>query len=125
MAAITMDEVAEQYRMALRGEIQVRCADPEWTWGRCYCGNVGFWFGDWKIYFFDDCDELDYTDSVTTSDGRTAEFDDWCEGDFIGCPLSLLTEEEYAALKHLVEEATYRRGNLHADPSDISRREER
>jgi hypothetical protein len=99
MAAIMMEEVAEQYRKALRGEVAIRLADPEWG---SFCGNVDFWFGDWRVTFFNDCDELDYTDSVTTLDGRRAEFDDWCDGYFIGCPLDLLNEDEYAALEQMV-----------------------
>lgn len=106
MAAVAMEEVAEQYRKALRGEVPVKLADPEWSWERSYCGNVDFWFGDWKVTLFNDCAELDYTDSVTTPDGRQSEFDDWCKGEFIGCPLNLLDEDEYAALEQLVEQAT-------------------
>lgn len=45
------------------------------SWDEAYCGNVEFECDGWKIVVFNDCDSLDYTDCVTTPDGKTADFD--------------------------------------------------
>ena len=74
---LTGQEVAEQIRRAIRGEVDVRLQHPKDVWGDGV-GNVAFWFGDWSITFFDDAGELDYCDSATAPDGRSGDFDDWC-----------------------------------------------
>lgn len=101
MTDVTIEEVAEQFRKAIRGDVSVRLVDPENSFDKCYCGDVEFWFGNWKITFFNDCDELDYTDSVVTDDGRKADFlHDWGK-----CPMNSLGREEALALEILITEA--------------------
>lgn len=105
MNKLTMEEVVEQFRKALHGEIKISLYDPNWNWDKMYAGNVGFWFGDYKIILFNDCDELDYTDSVVSPDGRYADYGDWNKEDFIGCPLNLLSEKELSSLEKILKEA--------------------
>lgn len=104
-AVVSIEEVAEHFRMALRGEVPVRLEDPECTWDEVYCGVVRFWFGDWNVVLYNDCGELDYTAGVTTPDGRTAEFDDWCGIEDTGCPINMLEDDEFASLEQIVSEA--------------------
>lgn len=81
-------------------------------WSQIYCGNVEFRFGDWRVIFFNDCDELDYTDSVIAPDGRECDPDAWsaaakaADGSWWQCPLDLLSEEEHRALEILIEGAS-------------------
>ncbi len=105
MPAITKNEVVELFRKALRGEVAAKCADPERKWGEIFAGNAEFWFGDWKIVFFNDCNSLDYTDHVIAPDGREADFDDWNDGEFCNCPLSLLSGDELGRFERLLEKA--------------------
>jgi hypothetical protein len=99
---ITVDEVIAQYRKAISKEIPVTLADPQRTWEGTYAGDVQFMIGDWKVTFFNDCDELDYTDSVETPDGRKVTFEEFCYEDFIGCPLDWMDYNEQAELEQLL-----------------------
>lgn len=103
MQALTATEVAEQLRHAIRGEAPVTL-QPHWpTWDDVYAGNVEFVIGDWSITIFNDCDELDYVDSATAPDGRTAECNEWwaAEQD----PLRGFTKEEREELTKLLKAA--------------------
>lgn len=103
MSQITSQEVAEQLRRAVNGEVTVTLAMWESsTWDEIYCGNVSFMVGDWTIVFFNDCDEMDYVDHATAPDGRTADYGDLAGSD----PLDdILTAEEFMALERLLGEA--------------------
>lgn len=105
--AVSLQEAADLFRRALRGEVAVTLDEPEWTWAKTYCGVVGFRFGGWLVEFFNDCDELDYTDSIVAQDGRRTDFEDWAKpGDGAPwCPLDLLTKQESDALELLLEAA--------------------
>lgn len=96
-------EVAEQFRRAIRGEVEVELADPEYSWDDAYAGNVEFLIGDWRVWFFNDCDELDYCDNATAPDGRAGEFDEWYDAKEE--PTDLLESSEHAALERLLEQA--------------------
>lgn len=50
-------------------------------------GNIEFVFRGWRATFFNDCGDLDYLDSVTAPDGRTANFEDWVSGENINNPV--------------------------------------
>jgi hypothetical protein len=69
--------LAEEYARLLQrivtGEVVVYHTGI--TWDAAYCGNVEFEAEGWRFTIFNDCDELDYTDSVTAPDGRTVDFD--------------------------------------------------
>ena len=43
---------------------EVRLAPGEIPWTEAYAGDVSFLCGDYKVTFFNDCDSLDYTDSI-------------------------------------------------------------
>ena len=105
---IHSSEVAEQLKRALAGEVTITLADPEWSWARAFAGDVSFMVGDWRVTFFNDCDELDYTDRAEAPDGRKADRDDWCREAGEGrwqCPLSHLSLEEQARLESMLEQA--------------------
>lgn len=110
MATIPAEELADVFRKALAGEIPVRLTNPEFTWDGAYAGNAEFWFGDWRIEFFNDCDSLDYTEQAVAPDGR--QCDDWCtwqenpDGGGIFCPLDLLSADECAAVEAVLKRAT-------------------
>lgn len=102
-------EVAKQIRKGLCGEIPIKLAVSDRDWLGTYAGDVSFKFGDWEITFFNDCDELDYTDNAKASDGRTANYEEWCTESTNGswcCPLSHLSVEEQNKLQSILEEAT-------------------
>ena len=73
---MTIQELVVQYRQVLEdiasGGIPACTGE---TWDECYAGNVEFAFAGWRFTIFNDCDSLDYTDSVTAPDGTTADFD--------------------------------------------------
>ena len=89
-------EVADLLRQVGRGEVAVKLVDSCWTWKQVYAGNVEFAIAGYRIVIFNDCDELDYVDSVITPDDRTGDFEDWyLNGEE---PVSLLTETEKQAV---------------------------
>ena len=45
------------------------------SWDEVHAGDVTFWCDQWKITIFNDCDDIDYTDSFTTPEGRTYSYD--------------------------------------------------
>ena len=102
---IPATEVAAQLRKAVSGEVAVKLFDATRNWNEAFAGDVAFLIGEWKVTFFNDCDELDYTDSAEAPDGRTAEFDDWHTEESITCPLNLLSTEEYNELERLLAAA--------------------
>jgi hypothetical protein len=97
-------DVVAQIRRALASEIQVLLDRADWSWEIAYAGDVGFWFGDWKIVFFNDCDDLDYCDSAEAPDGRRAEFIDWRDANEE--PTALLSLGELGALETLLAGVT-------------------
>lgn len=104
---IPVEEVIDVFRQALDGKITVEPVTVEW-W-EAYCGDVGFYFGDWLIVFFNDCMELDYVDNVTAPDGRTAQYSDWLRD-----PIEVFEQqsvESFWKLENLIADAT--RGKNH------------
>lgn len=89
-------EVADLLRRVGRGEVAVKLADFGWPWNRVYAGNVEFAIAGYRVVIFNDCDELDYVDSVITPDDRTGDFEDWYRNGEE--PVSLLTEAEKQAV---------------------------
>lgn len=102
MSTIQASEIAEVFRQALRGEIEVKVEGDE-AWDEVYCGDVEFLFGNWRVAVFNDCSEFDYVSHATAPDGRTVDFDDWGLDED---PVAMLTMEELAAMEFLVEGLT-------------------
>lgn len=90
------EEIAELLRRLGRGEEIVRLVEPDFSWQRVYAGNVEFEIGGYRVVIFNDCDELDYVDSVVTPDRRIGDFEDWYRNGEE--PIGLLTEAEQAAI---------------------------
>jgi hypothetical protein len=102
---IPVDHIVNKLRGAVDGSVSVKCVGP--TWNEVYAGNVAFWFDDWKIEIFNDCDSFDYIDLVEAPDGRQARFEDWWEGKEIpDCPESRLSQPEVSRLTEILEGAT-------------------
>ena len=72
---IPVEEVIAVIKAGIAGEVPIAPVHSEWC--AVYCGDVPFMFGDWMIEFFNDCNELDYVETVTAPDGRTAKYNDW------------------------------------------------
>lgn len=104
-AKISIQEAVEIIRRGIRGELEIKPEIPGVTWDGVYAGDVGFWFGDWMFVFFNDCDELDYTDSVRAPDGRVSDCDEWSERGLFACPLNELSEEEIRELESRLKAA--------------------
>lgn len=101
---IPANELADLFRAASRGEVPVVLMPGQRPWKEKFSGNVTFRIGEYRVTFFNDCGELDYTDSATAPDGR--ECSDWDEGSQgIYCPLDMLTAQEQDALEKIVENA--------------------
>jgi hypothetical protein len=115
---VKAEEVAALLRRAAADEIPVHLAEGQQSWDEVYAGNVTFAIDGWRVTFFNDCGELDYTDEVIAPDGRTADFDEFCNelGD-IACPLNLLSGEEFLALETIVEAAAGVAPSAPAQPS--------
>lgn len=101
---IPVGEIVAVLRGAIAGSVPIRCVGPRWN--EMYAGDVGFWFGDWKIEIFNDCDSFDYINRVDAPDGRSAVFEDWWENKEVPeCPEGQLSESEISKLTELLEEA--------------------
>lgn len=95
------EEIADLFRQALRREVGIVAVGQ--LWKQVYAGNVVFRIGGYQVVIFNDCDELDYVDSATAPDGRTADFDEWT---FAAAePVSLLTVDERMQLEYRLESA--------------------
>ena len=68
------DEYADVLRRVISGESTLICVGQ--TWDEAYAADVAFTVDGWHISIFNDCDSVDYTDSITAPDGRHAEFSD-------------------------------------------------
>jgi len=99
--AISMAEVAGVFRQALKGDLPVRLKDKNEHWNS-FVTICAFYFGGWEVAFFNDAGELDYTEWVIAPDGRKTEFDEWCDSDFVGCPLDELTPDEHEQMERLI-----------------------
>lgn len=89
-------EIAHLLRQVGQGEIIAKLVDSRCTWEQVYAGNVAFEIAGYRVVIFNDCDELDYIDSVVTPDDRTGDFEAWyLNGEE---PISLLTEAEKQAI---------------------------
>lgn len=57
-----------------RGEVSLKAKEP---WSEVYAGNVEYEASNgWKLAIFNDCDEWDYIDQITTADGRQINYDE-------------------------------------------------
>lgn len=93
---VSGQEIADLLRQVGQGEMTVKLVDPRCTWERVYAGNVAFEIAGYRVVIFNDCDELDYIDSVVTPDDRIGDFEAWyVNGEE---PVSLLTEAEKQAI---------------------------
>lgn len=102
---IPVGEIVSILRAAIAGKIAITCAGP--TWDEMYAGDVAFWFGDWRVEIFNDCDSFDYINRVDAPDGRSAVFEDWWEGkDIPDCPENQLSRNELDALTDILKAAT-------------------
>ena len=99
---IPVNEIVVVLRDAIAGKLPVKPVGP--AWNEVFAGDVVFWFGDWKIEIFNDCDSFDYINSVEAPDGRRAVFEDWwATAKFPICPENQLTEDEIERLVELLE----------------------
>ena len=67
-------DVCEILRKAISGQLEVELGIPSVTWDEAYAGIVPFRFDNWRISFFNDCDELDYCEVAIVPDGRSEVF---------------------------------------------------
>jgi probable phosphoglycerate mutase len=95
---IQSDEITEQFRRALRGEVAI--SFPGTKWKGSYSGWIEVRIGDWLFTFFNDCDECDYCEKAVSPDGRMVEFDE-LEPE----PVGQLNEEEFDAFERLLNES--------------------
>jgi hypothetical protein len=98
---VTGPEVAELLRKVMRREVKIVAVDRSWK--EVYAGEVRFRAGGYEIVIFNDCNELDYVDSVNAPDGRVGNFDDWWDARTE--PVSLLTDQERRLLENQLESA--------------------
>lgn len=106
MGEIPVGEIVSVLRQAIAGDLRVRCVGP--TWNEVYAGDVVFWFGDWRIEIFNDCDSFDYINAVEAPNGRKAVFEDWWgDREVPICPENQLTESEWERLTELLESAQH------------------
>lgn len=96
---VTQGEVVAIFRSVLAGESEARLEFPD-AWNYIYAGDVDVFVDGWRIVIFNDCAELDYVDSATAPDGRTADYDDW---GFDRNPIALLTPEEAGRFERILE----------------------
>ena len=95
-------EVAQLFRDALLGNVEVRLETPGITWRDVYCGIVEFRIEGWLVAFFNDCNCLDYCEYAQAPDGRAGTFESWYEtGEE---PIALLTAAEQFALANLLDD---------------------
>jgi hypothetical protein len=100
---VQADEVADLLCDVVHGRRTIRLADAQNPWSAW--GDIGFIVDGWRIVFYNDCDSLDYVDSVTAPDGRVAEFDSWVTGNAQNNPIDLLTAHECNLLESELERA--------------------
>lgn len=104
MGEIPVNEIVSVLRQAIAGDLPVKRVGP--TWNEVYAGDVSFWFGDWKIEIFNDCDSFDYINAVEDPDGRKAVFEDWwTDREVPICPENQLSASELERLAELLESA--------------------
>lgn len=72
---IPVQEIIDVIKAHIDGDIPIIPVHSEWC--AVYCGDVPFRFGDYVIEFYNDCNELDYVETATAPDGRTAKYNDW------------------------------------------------
>lgn len=100
------EEARDVLLRAIAGSAAVRLLNPGQTWDQTYAGDVGFVIDGWEFWFFNDCDDLDYVDSVRSPDGRFAEYGDWkSDCGAFSDPLSGIDSDGCAALERLLKEA--------------------
>lgn len=95
------EELTALFIKAINGDVSVSPTGS--TWQQAYAGNCEFDIGGYKVVFFNDCNELDYTDEVIAPDSRAVDFDYW-HGN--GCdPLDGLNVRQFAAFESILEGA--------------------
>ena len=99
--SITAEEVVVLLRRVIRGELKITAVGA--SWDDIYAGNVRVRIDGYKLVIFNDCNQLDYVDSITAEDGRHGDSDHW----FLSNkePVDLMTDEEGTLLERLLMEA--------------------
>jgi 2,3-bisphosphoglycerate-dependent phosphoglycerate mutase len=98
---VSGEEIAELFRRAIRLELKIFAIGGQWN--EVYAGNVRFRMGEYQVVIFNDCDSLDYVDSVIAPDGRMGDFDAWFA--LRTEPVSLLNDREKQLLQDLLDSA--------------------
>ena len=102
---ILREEVQAVMLRVVLGEEGIRRITAK-TWQDVYAGNVEYETSDgWRLVFFNDCNDLDYLDSCTAPDGRTADFDDWVpgEGDYPRTSMNPIDRQDLWPLAEILE----------------------
>lgn len=95
---LSHNEILDRLRSALVGATEIKLSTKEASWDDTWAGNVEFIIGDWIVTIFNDCDSLDYIDSVRSASGELLyEFD--TEND----PFLFVTPDERDALERLLK----------------------
>lgn len=73
---VSAAEVTELLRRIASGELSLVAVGR--TWDEVFAGDVTFRISSGDVLVvFNDCDEIDYIDSVVMADGRRGDFDEW------------------------------------------------
>lgn len=85
-----IEEVFKLLDMVVTGEKQIYVCgsnEDEWDngndWDDTYAGNVCFAIDDYKIVIFNDCDQIDYIESIILPNGSIIKYDDISPHDVI------------------------------------------
>ena len=99
--SITAEEVVVLLRRVISGELKIVAVGA--SWDDIYAGNVRVRIDGYKLVIFNDCNQLDYVDSITAADGRHGDSDHWFLSNTE--PVDLMTDEEGTELERLLMEA--------------------
>lgn len=100
---VTHEEVVELLKLIVDSPDLLKLVDR--SWDEVFAGEVEFRFCGWEITLFNDCDGLDYVDSVRAPDGRFGEFDDWVSRYRTRYPLDDLDGDEFRSLESALKAA--------------------
>ena len=101
METIPGTEIADLFRQAIKGEVEVMAVDSSWE--DVWCGDALIIIGGYKLRIFNDCGELDYVSTATAPDGREGDFDKWY--DEADEPVASLCPGEIAKMEAILEAA--------------------
>lgn len=71
---VPRERIVGLFKDILAGDVEVRVQFGHENWDEVFAGNVEFIAGKYEITIFNDCDELDYIDSVRYG-GKESDFD--------------------------------------------------